>query len=148
MTKKKSVQVTSHHQPARRALLDASVPDALLPEQYFDCAAARGVDTPEKRLMFAVLLDAVVSLRRRNSSVATEAELWIRGEENDDDTPFSFRNVCAALGIEATYLARGLLTWHTSRYSQPFRTPVRQLRTSHQRVTSLGGRRRRVAFAG
>jgi len=97
--------------------------------------------------MFAVLLDAVASLRRRNSSVATEAELWIRGED-EDDTPFSFRNVCAALGIEAAYLARGLLTWHTSHGSASFRAPVRQLRTSHRRVTSPGGKRRRVALAG
>ena len=147
MTIKKSTDAASHRLPAKRAALDASVPDTLLPEQYFDRLTARGSDSPEKRLMFAVLLDAVISLRRRNSSAATEAELWIRSED-EDDTPFSFRNVCSALGIEATYLARGLLAWHTSQGSVRFGVPVRLLRTSHRRVTSLGRKRRRVALAG
>ena len=44
------------------------VPDALLPEQYFDRLAARTSDTPERRLLFAVLLDAVIQLQRRNTS--------------------------------------------------------------------------------
>lgn len=147
MTMKRSTDIASHRQQAKRASLDASVPDTILPDQYFDRLAAGGSDTPEKRLMFAVLLDAVISLRRRNSSAAAEAELWVRCED-EDDTPFSFRNVCAALGIEATYLARGLLAWHTSHGSAHFGAPVRQLRTSHRRVTSLGRKRRHVALTG
>jgi hypothetical protein len=147
MTMKKSADAASQRLPAKRALLDGSVPDTLLPEQYFDRLTARASDTPEKRLMFAVLLDAVISLQRRNSSVATEAELWIRSEY-EEDTPFSFRNVCAALGIEATYLARGLLAWRTNHGSAPLGVPVRQLRTSHRRVTPLGRKRRRIALAG
>jgi hypothetical protein len=80
----------------------SDVPDALLPDQYFDRLAARACDTPEKRLLFAVLLDAVIHMQRRNSVGAAEAEQWIRGEANDD-SPFSFRNLCDALGIEPTY---------------------------------------------
>src|SRR6188508_338329 len=91
----------------------SDVPDALLPDQYFDRLAARACDTPEKRLLFAVLLDAVIHMQRRNSVGAAEAEQWIRGEA-DDDSPFSFRNLCDALGIEPTYLARGLLSWRST----------------------------------
>jgi len=120
--------------------LEASVPDALLPEQYFDRLAARASDVPERRLMFAVLLDAVIQLQRHNSSGSVEAEHWIRSE--DDESPFSFRNVCEALGIEPTYLARGLLAWRAIA-STPAGVPVRQLRTSHRRVTPAGRRRRR-----
>jgi hypothetical protein len=40
----------------------SEVPDTILPVQYFDRTGAS--DTPEKRLMFAVLLDAILQLRR------------------------------------------------------------------------------------
>ena len=128
-----------------RLLADKSVPDTLLPEQYFDRLATRASDSPEKRLMFAVLLDAVISLQRPNSIGATEAELWIRSE--DSVTPFSFKSICEALGIEATFLARGLLSWTARREGTRFGMPVRQLRTSQRRVTPLGRKRRRIAVA-
>jgi hypothetical protein len=124
----------------RDALPDTFVPEALLPEQYFDRWAARASDSPEKRLMFAVLLDAVIQLQGRNASDAAEVEQWIRAE--GDDSPFAFRNICEALGIEADYLAKGLLAWRT-RANGGHRTPLRQLRTSHTHVTPLRRRRRR-----
>jgi hypothetical protein len=130
-----------------RAHLDVSVPDAILPDQYFDRLAARASDVPEKRLMFAVLLDAVIQLQRRNTAGSAEAERWIRGED-DEESPFSFHNVCEALGIEPGYLARGLLSWRTRHGGAPLGVPVRQLRTSHRRVTPLGRKRRRVSLAG
>jgi len=127
---------------ATRPLFDVSVPDVLLPEQYFDRLAARTSDTPERRLLFAVLLDAVIQLQRRNTSGSAEAERWIRSESRSD-FPFSFRNVCEALGIEPGYLQRGLLSWRRSQVGTMPGIPVRQLRTSHRRVTPLGRRRRR-----
>ena len=130
---------------SRRSGSDGSIPDTLLPDQYFDRLAARPCETPEKRLMFAVLLDAVIQLQRRNSSGGTEAEIWVRGEAGDDG-PFSFRNVCEALGLDATYLAQGLLAWRASPAAGA-RVPVRQLRTTHRRVTPAVRRRRRRAIA-
>ena len=127
--------------PPARVEPDASIPDTLLPEQYFDRLAPRVCDTPEKRLMFAVLLDAVVQLQRRHSPAATDAEIWIRGEEDRDDAPFSFRNVCEALALDPSYLARGLLARRAAREPST-RVPVRQLRTSHRRVTPLARRPR------
>ena len=87
---------------AVRPLFDVSVPDVLLPEQFFDRLTARTSDTPERRLLFAVLLDAVILLQRRNTSGSAEAERWIRNEA-DSDFPFSFRNLCEALGIEPAH---------------------------------------------
>jgi hypothetical protein len=124
------------------ALPETFVPDALLPEQYFDRLAARASDAPEKRLMFAVLLDAVIHLQRRNTRGAIEAEQWIRSTD-DDDSPFAFRNICEALGIESTYLGRGLLSWCISPVKVPLGVPVRQLRTSRRKITPLRQRRRR-----
>jgi hypothetical protein len=130
---------------AVRPLFDVSVPDALLPEQYFDRLAARTSDTPERRLLFAVLLDAVIQLQRRNTTGSSEAERWIRND-TESDSPFAFRNVCEALGIEPGYLARGLLSWRRTLVGNNAPgIPVRQLRTSHRRVTPLGRRRRRSA---
>jgi hypothetical protein len=142
MVSKNGGRVAATSAFAPRGALDLSVPDAIVPEQYFDRLAARASDIPERRLMFAVLLDAVIQLRRRHSPDAAEAERWIRGEE-DEDSPFSFRNVCEALGIDPSYLARGLLAWRAHHADTTVRVPVRQLRTSHRRVTPLGRRRRR-----
>ena len=126
----------------RDTLPDTFVPEALLPEQYFDRWSARASDSPEKRLMFAVLLDAVIQLQGRNQKDAVEAEDWIRGG-GVEDSPFSFRNICEALGIEAGYLAHGLLAWRKRASQTSFRAPLRQLRTSHTHVTPLRRRRRR-----
>ena len=127
----------------RESLSDTFVPEALLPEQYFDRWAARASQSPEKRLMFAVLLDAVIQLRGRNEKDAAEAEAWIR--ESGEDSPFAFRNICEALGIDADYLGRGLLSWRQRQSAAeiPFRAPLRQLRTAHTHVTPLRRRRRR-----
>lgn len=124
-------------------IVDQSIPDCILPEQYFDGLALQTADVPEKRLMFAVLLDAVIQLRRRNTARGAEAERWIRGEDDDEDAPFSFTNVCETLGIEPSYLADGLLAWRRERGCLPVGVPVRQLRRSTRRVTPLGRRRRR-----
>jgi len=127
----------------RESLADTFVPEALLPEQYFDRWAARAAQSPEKRLMFAVLLDAVIQLQGRNEKDAAEAEAWIR--DDAEDSPFAFRTICDALGIEPGYLAQGLLSWRERRAAAqvPLRAPLRQLRTSHTHVTPLRRRRRR-----
>jgi hypothetical protein len=121
---------------------DASVPDAIMPEQFFERLGLRVGDVPEKRLMFAVLLDAVIQLRKRNTSGAADAERWIRGEGEDGDQPFSFANVCGALGIDPSYLARGLLAWRVQPVGFPLGAPARQLRRSSRRITPTGRRRR------
>jgi len=136
--------MTAKTAEAVRPLFDVSVPDVMLPEQYFDRLASRTSDSPERRLLFAVLLDAIIQLQRRNTSGSAEAERWIRNDA-DSDSPFAFRNVCEALGIEPGYLQRGLLSWRRSQVVTLPGIPVRQLRTSHRRVTPLGRRRRRAA---
>ena len=126
---------------------DASVPETILPIQYFDRLAVRVTDIPEKRLMFAVLLDAVIHLQRRDSRGAAEAVEWIQGEP--DGSVFSFQNICESLGLEPTGLARALLAWHNGPKTTRLGVPARQLRTAHPRIRPLRQRRRRrVAAAG
>ena len=113
-----------------RGPADVSVPDVILPDQFFSGSAIGLPDSPEKRLMFAVLLDAITQLRQRDSTRAQEAERWIRDYE--DDGVFSFANVCSVLGFEAGFLASGLLSKNSLMNG---RAPLRHPRTSRLRVT-------------
>ena len=88
---------------------DVRVPEETArPEPYFPGSHRDTTDAPEKRLMLAILLDAVVQLRNSGSADITEIESWIRDQDASDE-PFSFTNVCAVLDIESSYLRRGLL---------------------------------------
>jgi hypothetical protein len=82
--------------------------DIILPSQYFESVGSHQL-SGEQRLMLAVLVDAVnvlhswkgtgSALKRRNFA---EAVQWINSQGNH--YPFSFDNVCDALGIEAGLL--------------------------------------------
>ena len=126
-----------------RGPVDVSVPDVVLPDQFFSAGAIGLPDSPEKRLMFAVLLDAITQLRQRDSTRAQEAERWIR--DNEDDGVFSFANLCAVLGFDADFLASGLLSKNSLMNG---RAPLRHPRTSRLRVTPRRrGQRGAVAVA-
>ena len=114
-----------------RVSSDMSVPEALLPEQYFERLAGSAREMPEKRLMAAVLLDALVQLQREGSTGATEVRAWMKRRTVGD--LFSFESVCEALGINAGYLTRGLEACP--------RIVPRRVRLARRRLT-VGGRRR------
>jgi hypothetical protein len=126
-----------------RGPLDVSVPDVVLPDQFFAGGMLGLPDSPEKRLMFAVLLDAISQLRQRQSTRGIEAEQWIRDEA--DEGVFSFANVCGVLGFEPRSLAGGLLA-KNSPIAQ--RAPLRHPRTSRLRVTPRRRGQRQVAAVG
>lgn len=86
---------------------NSGIPDTILPEQFFSGTRP----SPEKRLILAVLLDAIVQLQRGEAIVAADAERWIRDE--DENVPISFADVCEVLGFEPHGLARSLLEWRT-----------------------------------
>ena len=90
----------------------------------FDEVASNPSDAPERRLMAAVLFDAVLQLARRGSKGAAEVRRWIHDGEGEN-TPFSFNAVCEALGLDAGYLARGLLAWDPSKLEN-VRVPTRR----------------------
>ena len=86
--------------------------------------SGRHIAEPERRLMFAVLTDAIVRFRRltesrrpRTRHDLMEAAHWIRSE--DRSWPCSFVNVCEALDIAPEPLRRALLKWRTAPPRQP-----------------------------
>lgn len=96
------------------------LPDTVLPSQFFGALREKGYVEGEKRLMAAVLSDAVecymkqaFALEHRGRQLFADAEEWIF-----DDSPswfFSFTNICVILGLDPDYVREGLLRWRRSR---------------------------------
>src|SRR5438445_10303813 len=91
-------------------------PDTLLPSQCCDRVRRRVEHDGERRLMIAVLEDAVDVYRKqaaaqeaRNQQLFREAEEWI--EDRDRTWLFSFENICDVLDIDSSYVRRGLHAW-------------------------------------
>lgn len=89
-------------------------PDAILPAQFYAMFKCSQYKEPERRLMVAVLEDAVscLSLNPRDCNLRQrkqyeEAKQWVTAEE-DTEWIFSFRNICEILGMDPSYLRRGL----------------------------------------
>ncbi len=114
----------------KRALLADTpwAPDSCLPSQFF---ADRGPDRPEKKLLVAVLEDAVRCLRHpvlldtkqhpwsaAHPSARAEAAAWFAS--GDRSSPFAFLNVCEHLGLSPDWVRRQAAKGE-SRRSAPFR---------------------------
>jgi hypothetical protein len=84
---------------------------------------------PERRLMLAVLMDAVHRCRCRRSNVREGGpgwrveDAWLRSE--DRTWPFSFASICDYLGLDSTYLRHRLLR----RTHEPSAVPAHQERS-------------------
>jgi hypothetical protein len=86
--------------------------DILLPSQFFSGSTV-SAHQPERRLMLAVLEDAVQIVakhagdkRARARRLVREAQQWISAPGSG--CPFSFENICAVLNIDAAALRQGL----------------------------------------
>jgi hypothetical protein len=76
--------------------------------------------------MRAVLDDAIDCFQKqfvaggvRAQRLAKEAEAWLFSD--DDHWPFSFVNICAALGLDPAYIRRELTRWCQRPVVQPQR---------------------------
>lgn len=92
------------------------VPDVVTPAQFFDSRRDDSTIRPVKRLMLAVLEDALRCFQNNADAKSgprrrlfVEAEEWLCGSGGEG--PFSFESVCQTLGIEPGFLRRGLLEW-------------------------------------
>ncbi len=92
-------------------------PDTLLPAQYFAAFAREGGIVRERRLMLAVLQDAVECYQKyalardpRGRALFEDARNWIESRERE--WPFSYENICEVLGLNPEYIRRGLSRWH------------------------------------
>ena len=88
-------------------------PAAVLPEQFYSPAEHPDSSQGELALMRAVLEDAVHCFQKSQGTdaahLAKDAERWFFA--NDQRWPFSFVNICAALGLNADYIRMGLQRW-------------------------------------
>ena len=84
-------------------------PDTLVAVQYFGNLRRKTLLEPEKRLMLAILEDAIncyqdnlLAQRSRARRLFTEAEEWIL--ERGSNWIFSFTNICETLGFNPEYV--------------------------------------------
>ena len=84
-------------------------PEFILPSQLLP----RGAETPERRLLLAVLEEAVGTYQRYvtatdrpGRAVFADVEAWFASA--DDVWLYSFVTICDAIGLDATYLRSGL----------------------------------------
>jgi hypothetical protein len=125
-------------------------PDTLLPDQYLDTFRRKLYLEPEKKLMLAVLEDAIACFQKyvfardgKGRMLFREAEEWI--QEKSGDWLFSFANICETLGFDPAYLREGLTRWQKSRLLERNQAKVYQLaprRKKNKRGVALAGRAR------
>jgi len=115
-------------------------PDTLLPTQFYAMFKNSQYREPERRLMVAILEDAVscvstdlhrCNLRQRKQY--EEAKAWVTTDE-ESEWIFSFKNICEVLGMDPSYLRRGLIRPITSSRTRSrsviaTRRPSRNLRS-------------------
>lgn len=104
-------------------------PDTLLPTQYFATLKRKGAHEPERRLVIAVLQDAVDCFQKHLQARDHKArQLYLDAEEwicsTDRSWPFAFENVCDLLQINSEYLRRGLMKWRDRRLHESGRGNV------------------------
>ena len=92
-------------------------PDTLVPAQYFERVGTDTAFQPEKRLMLAVLEEAIATFQRHVTSTSRQSKRLLEEVEEwtssaaGDEWPFSFKNICAALDLEPEYLRSGMARW-------------------------------------
>ncbi len=92
-------------------------PDVLVPSQYLATTKSKTYREPEKKLMLAVLEDALYCFQngllakdnKRKHGLYSDAEEWIM--EDSEESLFSFNEICDLLGFEPRYLRKRLLHW-------------------------------------
>ena len=123
-------------------------PDTLLPEQYLETFRRRFHLEPERKLMLAVLEDAIACFQKyvfardgKGKVLFQEAEEWIK--ERNGDWLFSFANVCETLGFDPDYLRQGVVQWQEKKLFEHSQARVYRLSTRGRRSkrgVSIAGR--------
>jgi hypothetical protein len=97
-------------------------PGKLLAAEYLDEQHKRTLVEPEKRLLLAVLADAIDGFRGNRSArygnkkrTFEEVQRWIF--EAQGDWVFGFENICSALGLDPEYIRGGLVRWKKKQLS-------------------------------
>jgi hypothetical protein len=129
------------HLPLRGSIAD---------NQLFDSFRRIHPLEPELELMLAVLADAVECYWKYNASrdgtgtrLFDDAREWLF--DDDERDPFSFRNVCAALRFDPSYIRRGIsLGKPILKRNESLQSAGGRLIPGKYVRRSLKGRRRRI----
>ena len=118
--------------------------DTLLPVQYFETFRRSAPIEPEKKLMLAVLADALACFQKyraarkgKGKNLFRDAEEWIFDDK--DDHLFSFENVCKVIGLDPQYVRRLLAQWKAGSLTGPPRAGVYRRGSTRKLVVRAGG---------
>lgn len=111
-------------------------PDIFLPSQFYGTTGLSRKLEGEKRLMIAILKDAVECLEKYRASRSSAGRIhydnaieWV--EDTGTDWLFSFNNICDLLGFDPDYL-REVLLKRENRY-------VRDTQPRFMSLAAMGG---------
>ena len=112
--------------------------DALMPAQFYPARRGSASVEPIMRLMGGILADALrcfqrnfEARQRERKQEFREARFWLLHDRGDG--PFSFEDVCDALGIDPRRLRSLILSWEKSR------RPGDKLRMIRRSAVQVGG---------
>lgn len=131
-------------------------PEVVLPSQFHGRGGLDASLQPEKRLMLAVLEDAVGTFQkyvctrdRASQRLLAEVEDWFGSD--DVDWPYSFVNICHSLGLEVAFLRQGLRRWKQDQLDtrvdgvKVVRFPFRRVNGSRHAITGRAPGLRHIA---
>jgi hypothetical protein len=120
-------------------------PDTLLPDQFLETYRRKQPLEPEKKLMLALLEDAVACFQKfqhardsKGRALFREAEEWFFSDQSKG--VFSFENTCDFLGFDHRYLRRGLIQWRQQGRSPKPAATVRPPQPPPKRVPRRSAR--------
>jgi hypothetical protein len=114
--------------------------DTLVPFQYLETTKRKIPLEAEKRLMLAVLEDAIYCFQkfcrarsRKEQRLFADTEAWI--VEAGGGWIFSFEHICETMGLDPSYMRRGLMQWKQAMLGRAHPEPIPPgggKRTSHR----------------
>ena len=121
-------------------------PEVLMPSQYLDRVLPEASLQPEKRLMLAVLENAVMDYQKyalstsaRGRRLFRECEEWLL--QDHDGWVFSFDNICIALRLDADCVREGLQRWRQGMMTLDMAAAAGKRRAFRR----IGGHRHRIS---
>jgi hypothetical protein len=117
-------KLTQEENEMRGIAVESSLSDSssMVSSEFLDGIGVRL--QPEKRLMLAVLEDAVSDFQKyatatsgRGRRLFVEADAWFRSSAADQ--PLTFEVICQALALDPSFIRAGLRRWYMARKSEP-----------------------------
>jgi hypothetical protein len=131
-------------------------PEVVLPSQFHGRGGLDASLQPEKRLMLAVMEDAVGTFQkyvwardRAGQRLLAEVEEWFASD--DVEWPYSFVNICHSLGLDVEFLRSGLQRWKQHQLDvrvdgvKVVRFPFRRVNGSRHAITGRAPGLRHIA---